>query len=132
MLIKIHFLSRCDGKLGTCPRAEEDSISVTTGTAIFMDQAFQSVIGYQHFTDKLYLRISGFSVSCGQLTLKWFLLLSSSACNTVSAVKGTFANSNTQQTLTGKESNDTYFIQAGDSRSKCKVIMSFKHSLNGV
>ena len=115
-LMKIHLLFRCDGKLGTCSRAEEDSISVTTGTAQFMDQSFQSVIGYQYVTDKLYLRISGFSASCGQLTLKWFLLLSSSACNTVSVVKGTLPNSNAQQSLTGKEINVSSNVCATDNK----------------
>lgn len=102
LMIK-HLLSRCNGRLGTCPGTVEDKINITTGTPQIMDQSFQSVASYQHFTDKLYLRIAGFSVSCGQLTLKWFVLTASSACNTVSAVKGTFANSNAQQTLTGKE-----------------------------
>ena len=107
MLMAIHMLSRCDGKLGTCPGSKVDKITVTTGTTQLMDRSFQSVISYQYFTDKLYLRLPGFSVSCGQLNLKWFLLSSSSACNTVSAVKGTLLSSNTQQSLTGKETSGT-------------------------
>ncbi|KAL9987480.1 hypothetical protein ACROYT_G001793 [Oculina patagonica] len=112
---------RCDGSLGTCPGAVEDSITVTTGTALFKDQTFQTTISYQYFTDKLYLQISGFSVSCGQLTLKWFLLPSTSACSTVSNSQGTFPNSNAQQTLTGLPLQDNkgykVSIQASDMRN---------------
>lgn len=102
IVIVLYVLYRCDGKLGTCPGAIQDKINITTGTAQFMDQSFQSVTSYQHLTNKLYLRLDGFSVSCGSLTLKWFLLPSSSSCSTSSAINGTFLNSNTQQTVTGK------------------------------
>ena len=99
----------------------EDKITVTAGTAQFMDQTFQTNISYQYFTDKLYLQISGFSVSCGQLTLKWFVLPSTSTCSTASGVKGTFSNSNAQQTLTGLtlQDNNGYkvSVQASDIRN---------------
>ena len=65
--------------------------------------------------------MSGFSVLCGQLTLRWFLLPASSACNTLSGVKGTFSNGNSQQTLTGLslQDNSKYKvkIQASDIRN---------------
>ncbi|XP_068693727.1 uncharacterized protein [Montipora foliosa] len=112
---------RCDGKLGTCPGAEQDSINITTGSVQFTDQSFLSVISYQYLTNKLYLRLVGFSASCGQLTFQWFLLSSSSACSTASVVKGAFPNSNTQQTLTGiaLQDNNNYkvSIQAVDMRN---------------
>ena len=99
----------------------KDKITVTAGTAKLMDQTFQTTISYQYFTDKLYLQISGFSVSCGQLTLKWFILPSTSICSTASGVKGTFSNSNAQQTLTGLnlQDNNGYkvSIQASDIRN---------------
>ena len=87
-----------------------------------MDQTFKSTISFQYFTDKLYLHISGFSASCGQLVLKWFLLPATSACSTVSGVKGTFSNNNNvQQTLTGLtlQDNNRYkvSIQASDIRN---------------
>ncbi|XP_068740144.1 latent-transforming growth factor beta-binding protein 4-like [Montipora capricornis] len=92
---------RCDGNLETCPGAEHDSINITTGSAQFTDQSFLSVISYHNLTNKLYVRLTGFSASCGQLNFQWFLLSSSSACSTESVVKGAFRNSNTRQTLTG-------------------------------
>ena len=99
----------------------EDKITVTTGTAQLMDQTFTSTMSYQYFTDKLYIKISGFSITCGQLTLNWFLLLSTSACSTTSGVKGTFPNKNAQQTLTGLTLQDTKVykvsIQASDMRN---------------
>jgi len=86
-----------------------------------MDQSFQSVTSYQHLTNKLYLRLDGFSVTCGSLTLKWFLFPSSSSCSASSAVNGTFLNSNTQQTVTGfnlqDDNNYKVSIQAQDMRS---------------
>ena len=93
--------SRCDGNRETCPGAEHDSINITTGSAQFTDQSFLSVISYHNLTNKLYVRLTGFSASCGQLNFQWFLLSSSSACITASTVKGAFPNSNTRQTLTG-------------------------------
>ncbi|PFX19966.1 Versican core protein [Stylophora pistillata] len=113
---------RCDGRLGTCPGGKTDSITLTTGTVQLQDQAFKTTISFQHSTGKLHLRMSGFSFLCGQLTLKWFLLPASSACNTVSGVKGTFSNGNFQQTLTGLnlQDNSKYkvAIQASDMRKK--------------
>ena len=102
IVILPYALHRCDGNLETCPGAIQDKINITSGTAQFMDQSFHSVTSYQHLTNKLYLRLDGFSVTCGPLTLKWFLLPSSSSCSASSAVSGTFLNSNTQQTVTGK------------------------------
>ncbi|XP_068691216.1 prestalk protein-like [Montipora foliosa] len=112
---------RCDGNLETCPGAEHDSINITTGSAQFTDQSFLSVISYHNLTNKLYVRLTGFSASCGQLNFQWFLLSSSSACITSSTVKGAFPNSNTRQTLTGlplqDNSNYKVSIQAVDMRN---------------
>ena len=98
-----------------------DKITPTTGTVQFQDQTFQSAISFQYFTDKLYLKISGFSVSCGQLTFKWFLLPAPTVCTTMSGVKGTFSNNNEQQTLTGLNLQDKnkykVSIQASDIRN---------------
>ena len=118
---------RCDGSLGTCPGAVEDKITVTTGTAQLVDQTFSSVLSYQYFTDKLYVKISGFSVSCGQLTLNWFLLPSTSTCSTTSGVKGTFLNNNAHQKLTGitLQDNKGYkvSIQASDMRNNAPQLV---------
>ncbi|XP_020632779.1 prestalk protein-like [Orbicella faveolata] len=118
---------RCDGSLGTCPHAVKDKITLTTGTVQLMDHKFKSVVSYQYFTDKLYLKISGFCVSCGQLTLKWFLLPSTSTCSTTSTVSGTFPNNNLQQTLTGLtlQVNRRYkvSIQAYDMRNNAAQLV---------
>lgn len=112
---------RCDGSLGTCPSAVKDNITLTAGTAQLMDHKFKSVVSYQYFTDKLYIKISGFNVSCGQLTLNWFLLSSTSTCSMISTVSGTFSNNNIKQTLTGLalQVNERYkvSIQASDMRN---------------
>ena len=118
---------RCDGSLGTCPGAVEDKITVTTGTAQLVDQTFNSVVSYQYLTDKLYVKISGFSVSCGQLTLNWFLLPSTSTCSTISGVNGTFSNNNVQQKLSGITLQDTkgykVSIQASDMRNNTPKVV---------
>ena len=118
---------RCDGSLGTCPGAVEDNITVTTGTTQLVDQTFNSVVSYQYFTDKLYVKISGFSVSCGQLTLNWFLLPSASTCSATSGVNGTFPNNNVQQKLSGiaLQDNKEYkvSIQASDIRNNAPQLV---------
>ena len=118
---------RCDGGLGTCPGAVEDKITVTTGTAQLVDQTFNSVVSYQYLTDKLYVKIFGFSVSCGQLTLNWFLLSSTSTCSTTSMVNGSFPNNNVQQILTGITLQDTkgykLSVQASDMRNNAPQIV---------
>ena len=118
---------RCDGSLGTCPGAVEDKITVTTGTAQLMDQTFNSITSYQYLTNKLYIKISGFSVSCSQLTLNWFLLISTTSCSATSGVKGTFPNSNVQQTLTGLTLQDNkgykVSIQASDMRNNAPQLV---------
>ena len=117
----------------------KDRITLTTGTAQLMDHKFNSVVSYQYFTSKLYINISGFCVSCGQLTLNWFLLPSTSTCSTTSTVSGTFPNNNLQQTLTGLtlQVNREYkvSIQASDMRNNAAqpvctgiVIVRSKHS----
>ena len=120
-------ICRCDGSLGTCPGSVEDKITVTTGTTQLVDQTFNSVVSYQYFTDKLYVKISGFSVSCGQLTLDWFLLPSTSTCSTTSGVNGTFPNNNAQQKLTGITLQDTkgykVSIQAFDMRNNAPQLV---------
>ena len=105
----------------------KDNITLTTGTAQLMDQTFNSVVHYQYFKDKLYIKISGFCVSCGQLTLNWFLLLSKSPCSTTSTVSGTFSNNNLQQILTGLtlKVNRKYkvSIQASDMRNNAPQVV---------
>ena len=118
---------RCDGSLGTCPGAVEDKITITTGTAQLVDQAFTSVVRYQYLTDKLLVKVSGFSVSCGQLTLNWFLLRSTSACSASSGINGTFRNNNVPQKLTGITLQDTkgykVSIQSSDMRTNAPQIV---------
>ena len=64
--------------------------------------------------------MSGFSVTCGPIKFRWFLLLGASACSLASSIKGNFPDSTTQQVLTGLTLQDgnTYkvAIQAVDMR----------------
>ena len=93
------FLIRCDGKLGTCPAAVTDSITMATGTLNMKDSQFTVAIGYQYATDRVNLELTGFSTSCGDMKYNWYLLDGSAACTTNSNIKGTLPNTNTKQTL---------------------------------
>ena len=105
----------------------KDNITLSAGTAQLMDHKFKSVVSYQYFTDKLYIKIPGFNVSCGQLTLNWFLLSSTSTCSMISTVSGTFSNNNIKQTLTGLalQVNERYkvSIQASDMRNNTPKVV---------
>ncbi|KAL9987448.1 hypothetical protein ACROYT_G001761 [Oculina patagonica] len=113
---------RCDGVLGTCPGQVTDEIVLKTGILQMMDSKFQSVSTYQYITDRLFLNISGFSVSCGQLNLRWFVLLGSSPCSFNSSATGTLPDTNVYQTITGLtlQDNTTYkvSVKASDERGK--------------
>ena len=115
-------MQRCDGDLGTCPEAVTDNIVLRTGSLQTMDSDFQSARTYQYFQDKLFVKISGFSTSCGQLNLRWAVLSGSSPCSFFSHVTGTLPDSSAHQTITGLMLQDsaTYkvVIKASDLRGK--------------
>ena len=85
-----------------------------------MDSKFQSTSTYQYVTDKLFLEITGFSVSCGQIHLSWFLLSGSSSCSLNSAFSGSLPDTSIHQTVTGVtlRDNQSYkvSIKASDLR----------------
>ena len=94
-----------------------------------MDSTFQSTITYQHVTDKLFLEITGFSVSCGQIHLSWFLLSGTSSCSLNSAFSGSLSESSIYQTVTGVtlRDNQSYKVSINASdlrRKKYQVVCS--------
>ena len=115
-------MQRCDGALGTCPGAVADNIVLRTGSLLTMDSDFQSAKTYQYNRDKIFVEISGFSTSCGQLKLRWYVLPGSSPCSFFSHVTGILPDTNTHQTITGLTLQDsaTYkvAIKASDIRRK--------------
>ncbi|KAJ7389370.1 hypothetical protein OS493_032227, partial [Desmophyllum pertusum] len=113
---------RCNGILGTCPGVVADNIVLRTGSLQIMDSKFQLIRTYQYITDRLFLDISGFSVSCGQIHLRWFVLSGTSPCSFSSPVNGTLPDAFALQTITGLtlQDNTTYkvSIKASDLRDK--------------
>ncbi|PFX11922.1 hypothetical protein AWC38_SpisGene24199, partial [Stylophora pistillata] len=112
----------CDGRLGICPAFVVDSVTVTTGTVKIVDQNFHNTIFYQHVTDKLFVTISGFNVSCGKMNLRWFLLPGASSCSGSSLANGIIQSTNNLQTLSGLTLQDgksyKISIAASDLRDK--------------
>ncbi|XP_022809719.1 uncharacterized protein LOC111346712 [Stylophora pistillata] len=113
---------KCDGRLGICPAFVVDSVTVTTGTVKIVDQNFHNTIFYQHVTDKLFINISGFNVSCGKMNLRWFLLPGASSCSGSSLANGIIQSTNNLQTLSGLTLQDgksyKISIAASDLRDK--------------
>ena len=70
----------------------------------------------------MYLNIAGFSISCGRMTLRWFLLDGNASCSTSGSAKGTLPSTSTKQSLTGLslQDNKSYkvSIQAVDMRGQ--------------
>ena len=101
-----------------------DTVVVTTGTVGIMDQNSCSTPSYQYFTDRIFLRVSGFSVSCGTIKLRWFVLSRTSTCSGSSLANGTLPNGNRRHTLTGLTLQDNISykvaISASDLRDKAQ------------
>ena len=87
-----------------------------------IDSKFQSASSYQYITDRLFLNISGFSVSCGHLNLRWSVLTGTSPCSFNGPVSGTLSDTNVYQTITGLtlQDNTTYkvSVKASDLREE--------------
>ena len=108
--------------IAACPSAVTDTIVLKTGQLQFTNSKFQSVITHQHFTDRVFLEITGFSVSCGQIHLSWFLLSHPSSCSINSAFNGSLPDNSRYQTVTGLKLQDDksykIAIKASDLRHK--------------
>ena len=117
----------CNGILGTCPGALVDDIVLKTGSLQIMDSKFQSPSTYQYITDRLFLKVSGFSVSCGQLNLRWSVLSGTSPCSFNSPVNGTLPDATAYHTITGLvlPDNTTYkvSVKASDLRNKAHQLV---------
>ncbi|XP_028398913.1 uncharacterized protein LOC114522435 [Dendronephthya gigantea] len=71
---------RCNGVLGTCSSRIVDKITLSSGQIVLTLPNFANAIAYQSTTDKLYLKLTGFTVTCGALNIKWSLLKSKDSC----------------------------------------------------
>ncbi|KAK3735006.1 hypothetical protein QZH41_010660, partial [Actinostola sp. cb2023] len=118
---------KCDGRLGSCPADVTDVITIKTGSVQFQNPTFTAIASYQHVTSSLYLRIAGFSITCGVMKYKWYLLDGSSACTTTSISRGVLPNTNTKQVISGLnlQDNKNYkiAIQAVDMRGAARPLV---------
>ena len=92
------------------------------GQVQFMDSTFQSLVTHQYFTDKVFLDISGFSVSCGEMRLTWFLLSGMSSCSINANISGSLPGISKHHTVTGLALEDNrnykFALKASDMRRK--------------
>ena len=72
---------RCDGVIGTCPPATTTPIYIQDGQASITLADFATPTAFQPSTDKLHLKLNGFSLTCGSLTVKWSLIKDDDKCN---------------------------------------------------
>lgn len=104
-----------------------DSIVLKDGQVQFMDSKFNSVVTYQYFTDKVFLEITGFSVSCGKIHLTWYLLSAMSPCSSNSPFSGSLTGTSRYQTVYGLKMKDNrnykFAVRASDIRRKVNKVV---------
>ena len=93
-----------------------------------MNSKFQSAVTYQHFTDRVFLEVSGFSVSCGQIIyLSWFLISGTSSCSLNSTFNGSLPDNIRHHNVTGLtlQDNKSYkvAIKASDIRHEAYQVV---------
>ena len=97
------------------------------GQVQFMDSTFQSLVTHQYFTDKVFLDISGFSVSCGEMHLTWFLLSGMSSCSINTNISGSLPGISKHHTVTGLALEDNrnykFALKASDMRRKAYKVV---------
>ena len=71
---------RCNGVLGTCPPIDVTVINLQGGQASLTRSNFASSIVFQSNTNKLHLKLSGFSVTCSTFSVKWSLIKPEEDC----------------------------------------------------
>lgn len=106
--------------MGTCPPRIVDVINLQGGQSALTLANFASSIRYQSSTDKIYLKLTGFTITCGDLTIKWSLLKGTQSC-ALGTSPASLKNTNTH-ILSGLTLNngETYkvVVQANDIRGK--------------
>ena len=106
--------------MGTCPPRITNKITLSSGQITLTLPNFANAISYQSITDKLYLKLTGFSVTCGALDIKWSLLKSKDSC-TLGKNPGSLTNT-INHVLNGLtlKSGETYKVvaQAYDMRGE--------------
>jgi hypothetical protein len=112
---------RCDGKTGTCPPAAITPIYLQDGQVIITRDDFAKPIRFQSSTDKLHLKLSGFSVTCGSLTVTWSLVNDKDKCK-LGENNATLPSNTNNHILVGLnlQNTETYkvVVQAGNIRDQ--------------
>ena len=71
---------RCNGALGTCPPTTIVPIHMQNGQVSLTLSTFDKPVMYQSSTERLLLKLSDFSTTCGSLTVRWSLLEDEESC----------------------------------------------------
>ena len=117
----ILFFLRCNGVLGTCPPSTITPISLQDGKAILTLSSFASPISFQWNTNKLHLRINGFSVNCSTFSIRWSLLKADYSCR-LGKIPATLPSNTNNHILSGFNLKNTqsYKIAAQASNVRGK------------
>jgi hypothetical protein len=76
----ISYFHRCNGVIGTCPPTHITPIYLQEGQASLTHSNFARPVAFQSSSDKLHLQLSGFSSTCGSITVKWSLIKAGDNC----------------------------------------------------
>ncbi|CAB3984855.1 extracellular matrix A-like [Paramuricea clavata] len=112
---------RCNGVIGTCPPTAINPIYLQEGQARITVSNFAKTVTFQSSTDKLHLQLSGFSVTCGSLTVRWSLIKAENSCY-LGRNNATLSSNTNNHILTGLnlQNTDTYkvVVQASNIREQ--------------
>jgi hypothetical protein len=116
----LHF-RRCNGVIGTCPPTAINPIYLQEGQAKITVSNFATTVTFQSSTDKLHLQLSGFSVTCGSLTVRWSLIKAENSCN-LGRNNATLSSNTNNHIFAGLDlqNTDTYkvVVQASNIREQ--------------
>jgi hypothetical protein len=121
LIAHIPHFRRCNGVIGTCPPTAINPIYLQEGQARITVSNFAKTVTYQSSTDKLHLQLSGFSVTCGSLTVRWSLIKAENSCN-LGRNNATLSSNTNNHILAGLnlQNTDTYkvVVQASNIREQ--------------
>ena len=75
------YFHRCNGLIETCPPRNVTAIRLQGGQVSLTSSNFDQTVAFQSSTDKLHLKLSGFSATCGSLVVKWSLIKAEETCH---------------------------------------------------
>ena len=113
------YFHRCNGIARTCPPRNVAEIHLQEGQANITFSNFVQTIVFQSNTDKLHLKLSGFSVTCGSLVVKWSLIKAEENCH-LPENSATLPSNTDNHVITGLKMQNTerykIVVQAYDIR----------------